>query len=246
MDRLLYISMTGARQNMLAQGINANNLANVSTPGFKADFLAMRAIPVFGEGHPSRAFALTEKPGTDFSSGVFVSTGRDLDVAVQGNGWIAVQKADGSEAYTRAGALKVTNGGVLTTASGQPVMGESGPISIPPFSKMDIGSDGTISIVPAGAEPNAIEVSNRIKLVNPDNSLLKKSGSNLYEAKNGETFDVDDAVRLETGVIESSNVSAVTELVDMIDLSRQFEMQVKMMREAEKINESAAQMLRIS
>ena len=146
MDKSLYISMTGASQNAMAQRAHANNLANLTTTGFRRDFEQARSMPVFGDGYATRAYAMTERPGTDMSAGVMQETGRELDVAVQGEGWIAVQAADGTEAYTRAGSLNIDAFGVLRTSSGLPVLGNGGPIAIPPAQKVEIGSDGTISI----------------------------------------------------------------------------------------------------
>ena len=155
MDKMLYVAMTGAKQNVLAQGINSNNLANISTTGFKADLDAARSMPLFGAGHPTRVYAMTEKSGIDFTPGVIQSTGRTLDVAVENEGFIAVQGSDGNEAYTRAGNLKITPAGLLQTGSGFNVLGEGGVITVPPHSKLELSQDGTITIVPVGATPDS-------------------------------------------------------------------------------------------
>ncbi|WP_156494879.1 flagellar basal body rod protein FlgF, partial [Oleiphilus sp. HI0128] len=150
MDKALYIAMSGAKQNMLAQRAHANNLANINTTAFKEDFAQARAMPVFGEHHPSRAYALTERPGTNFEAGPLNQTGNPLDVAVKGDGWIAVQAADGSEAYTRAGDLQVDVNGQLRAGIGLPVLGNGGPIVLPPSATVEIGADGTVSVLPLG------------------------------------------------------------------------------------------------
>lgn len=246
MDRMLYIAMSGARENMLAQGINANNLANLSTTGFRADLAAARSMPVYGgNGFPTRAYSMTEKPGIDFSQGSMNTTGRDLDVAINGRGFIAVQNAEGKEAYTREGDLKLTSAGVLETATGHVVLGQGGPITIPEASKVDIGRDGTISIVPPGDNP-AATVIDRIKLVNPDEKQLKRDTQGLFVLKDGTAAGVDNDVTLISGTIETSNVNAAAALVNMIELERQYEMQVKMMKNAEENDAQASQMMRLA
>ena len=247
MDRMLYIAMTGAKQSMLAQAINTNNLANASTTGFRADLAAMRSMPVFGPGHPSRVYAIAERPGIDFSFGTISVTGRDLDVAVNGEGWIAVQGQDGSEAYTRAGNLRIASGGVLQTATGVVVLGNNGTIAIPPADKVEIAVDGTISIRPVGQSPSTLAVVDRIKLVNPQVSELTKGADGLFRLKEaaGVAAEADGSVRLTAGALESSNVNAVEAMINMIALSRQFEMQIRSMRTAEDNDAASAQIMRM-
>lgn len=251
MDRMLYVAMSGAKQIMLAQAVNNNNLANVSTAGFRADLDAFRSMPVFGPGYPSRVYAMTERPGTDMSGGALTTTGRELDVAVNGQGWITVQAPDGSEAYTRAGDLRVSVNGQLETGAGHPVMGNGGPIAVPPFEKIEIGADGTISVLPIGQAPNALAVVDRIKLVNPLSRDMEKGVDGLMRVKgsiNGQGGDApaDATVSLAGGVLESSNVNAVEAMVKMIELSRHYETQIKMMRVAQENDVAATQMMRIS
>lgn len=247
MDRMLYVAMSGAKQIMLAQAVNNNNLANVSTAGFRADLDAFRSMPVFGPGYPSRVYAMTERPGTDMSSGALTTTGRELDVAVNGPGWITVQAPDGSEAYTRAGDLRVSVNGQLETGAGHPVMGNGGPIAVPPFEKIEIGADGTISILPVGQAPNALAVVDRIKLVNPLQRDMEKGVDGLMRVKNSRGDVAPDAtVSLAGGVLESSNVNAVEAMVKMIELSRHYETQIKMMRVAQDNDMAATQMMRMS
>ncbi|RDE22390.1 flagellar basal body rod protein FlgF [Motiliproteus coralliicola] len=243
MDKLLFLSMTGANQTMLAQTAHANNLANVNTTGFKADLAQARAMPVIGEGYRSRVYAMTERPATNLSEGVNEHTGRELDVAVQTPGWIAVRGRDGSEAYTRAGALHVDAAGRLLDGRGLPVLGEGGEIVLPPSSKVEVGEDGTITVRATGDQPNALAVVDRIKLVNPDPQALTKGEDGLMRLKAGGQAGLDPEVRVASGFLETSNVNAVHELTSIIDLSRRFEMNVKMMRDAEENAEAAARIL---
>lgn len=246
MDRMLYIAMNGAKQNMLAQSANTNNLANVSTPGFRADFASFRSMPVFGDGHPTRVYAMAERPGVDLNQGGLNTTGNPLDVAVDGDGFIAVQAADGSEAYTRAGNLRLTAAGVLLSGSGEPVMGNGGPISLPPASKIEISTQGTVSIIPLGQNDTAMQEVDRIKLVNPLAADIFKGNDGLMRLKDGETSPADANVSVVSGAYEMSNVNISEALVNMIDLARQFELHVKMMRTADKQAEQSSQLMRLS
>lgn len=245
MDKLLYVAMTGAKNNMQALSITANNLANANTTGFKADLAQARSMQAFGEGMPSRVFSMTERASQNFDSGAIMTTGRDLDIAVAGDGWIAVQTEDGSEAYTRQGELRVTQQGTLETSNGDLVMGDNGPIVMTlPVSNIKISSDGTIMIQPEGAPITVQEEAGRIKLVNPDVRLMEKSHDGLFRRKDGEVEAANVGVSLVDGALEASNVNPVNEMTDMISLQRQFEMQLKMMKTAEEIDESASGLLR--
>ncbi|MET1255022.1 flagellar basal-body rod protein FlgF [Aliikangiella maris] len=234
MDNMLYISMTGARETSLAQANTAHNLANAKTSGFKADLAQFRSMPVYGEGLPTRAFAMSERPGHNFEQGAMLTTGRNLDIAIRGEGWFVTQNAEGQELLTRRGDLNITANGELVNAVGQPILGEGGPIALPPFEKIDIAKDGTITILPLGAEANALAVIDRIRLVNPDPATLEKNKQGLFYSLDDEPFANDAAVTLENGMLESSNVSVVEELTNMITLSRQFEVQVKLMSSVEE------------
>jgi len=246
MDKSLYISMTGASQNALAQRSHANNLANLTTTGFRKDFEQARSMPVFGDGFATRAYAMTERPGTDYSAGSMQETGRELDVAVQGEGWIAVQAPDGTEAYTRAGNLKIDAFGILRTSGGLPVLGNGGPIAIPPAEKIEVGSDGTISIRALGEAPTVMAEVDRIKLVNPDPASLRKAEDGLMRADGGLEQRADGAVQVATGFLEGSNVNAVEEMTSMLTLARQFELHIKMMRTADENAQASDRVLQIS
>lgn len=246
MDRSLYTAMSGARQTMLAQAVHANNLANASTTGFRADTAQTRAMPLFGEVYASRVFAMTEKSGSDFSEGAMDVTGRELDFAIQGEGFIAVQGADGKEAYTRAGDLKITPNGLLQTGAGFSVMGNAGPIAIPPAEKIEIGSDGTISVRAVGQGPESLSEVNRIKLVNPDIKNIDKGLDGLFHTKDGIPPKIDSSISIASGYLEGSNVNVVDSLTEILNLSRRFEMQVRMMKDAEENDQAAARILQQS
>ena len=245
MDRMIYLAMTGARETMLAQAGVSHNLANASTTGFKASLQHAQALDVEGPGLPARTYAMGLDRLADLSPGALQSTGRDLDVAVDGPGWIAVQGPDGLEAYTRAGDLRVDALGRLTTGAGHPVMGEGGPIALPPFEKVEIGADGTVTLQPLGQPANALAVVERIRLVNPDPAGMQRGEDGLMRLEDGMPAPADAAVRLRTGMLEASNVNTVAALVDMIQLSRQFELQVKMMSAAEDADRASAELLRM-
>ncbi len=248
MDKALYISMTGAKHNMLAQVNRSNNLANLNTTGFKAELSQARAMPVYyGDGQPTRAYALTENSATNFESGPMVATGNDLDIAIEGEGFIAVQARDGQEAFTRAGNMHVDALGMLRTGSGLPVMGNGGPIAIPPAEKIEIAADGRISIIPIGAGAEEAAVVERIRLVNPGVDQVKKGEDGLFRALNQEEeVPADAGVRVVSRFLEGSNVNAVEELVGMMSLSRQYEMQVKLMQTVKENSESSARLLQMS
>lgn len=203
-------------------------------------------MPLFGETFPARVFAMSERPGTDFRPGPLQETGRDLDVAVGGKGWIAVQAADGSEAYVRTASLNIDALGVLRTGNGLPVMGNAGPIAVPPEQKVEIGQDGTISIRALGEDPNVLAEVDRIKLVNPDPKTMEKGTDGLIRVKGQPEVAADATVQVTSGFLEASNVNAVEEMTAMLSLSRQFELSVKMMRTAEDNSSAMARVLQIS
>ncbi|TVR60631.1 MAG: flagellar basal-body rod protein FlgF [Candidatus Competibacteraceae bacterium] len=247
MDRMLYVAMTGARQTLLAQAAINHNLANANTIGFRQDIADFRSMPVFSEnGLPSRAYAMAERAGVDLNYGKLMTTGRDLDIAVQGEGWIAIQAPDGDEAYTRAGDLQRETNGMLVTATGHPVLGDGGPVFIPPAEKILIGEDGTISIRPIGEEPvNLLEV-DRIRLVKPtEDNPLYKDEAGFMRTVTGEPAPPDAAVRILSGALEGSNVNPAAALVQMIESSRRFEMQIKMMSAAQDNDRATNQLLKL-
>ncbi|MFT5482476.1 MAG: flagellar basal-body rod protein FlgF [Halieaceae bacterium] len=246
MDAFVHIAASGARETMLAQAANTHNLANASTPGFRGDLVLARSVYFTGQELDSRAVTGMQNQGVDFSAGAITTTGRKLDVAVNGQGWIAIVAPDGTEAYSRRGDLRVDEFGLLLDGAGKQIAGNNGPIALPPFSELAVGADGTISIVPLGEDPNTLAVIDRIKLVNPDTALLGKDDTGLLKMKNGEDVASDAAVRLVSGSLEASNVNSVDAMVRMIELARQFETHVKMMKTAEKIDNSSSELMKIN
>ncbi len=246
MDKLIYVAMTGAKQAMEQQATTANNLANVNTTGFRAQLDQFRAVPVLGDGLPTRAFVVDSTVGSDLSAGSIQTTGRDLDVAIQGPGWMAVQAADGSEAYTRNGSLQLNENGVLLTSTGLEVQGDGGSITIPPGAQLGIAKDGTVSIVPDGTKNGSVTVVGRIKLVNPPDTDIVRGDDGLFRLKDGAGAEADPNVNLVQGALESSNVNAVNEMVNMITEARQYDLHMKMLQNAEGNASKAGQLLTLN
>lgn len=242
MDHSIYVAMTGASQMMRAQDAVSHNLANASTTGFKSELTSFTSVPVLGDGQKTRINTVAYGLGNDMTQGSLQSTGRTLDVAVRGPGFIAVQAPDGSEGYTRAGDLQLTADGTLTDAKGNPVIGGGGPITLANATKLQIGEDGTISAVPQGQGPETVSTLDRIKLVSGDTAMVQGSDGLMHPA-DGNTAQADDTVRLATGTLEGSNVNASAELVKMISLSRQYEMAVKSIKTAEDNADSSIKLL---
>ena len=243
MDRGLYVAMTGAKQIMQAQAVNNHNIANSSTTGFRADGVAFTSEPIYGPGYATRVNAVAGDAGTDFSSGVMMSTSRPLDIAVNGKGFIAVRGADGKEAYTRAGDLQVTASGAVVTSTGFPVLSESGPLTVPPSTQVTIGTDGTVSVVPLGLSAAAQSQVDRIKLVNPSTKDLQKGSDGLLRLKSGGKAKADETVTIVSGELESSNVNAAQSLVNMIELQRLYELQIKSISSTDQNEQSAQRMM---
>ena len=243
MDRLIYTAMTGASHTLNQQAAVAQNLSNVNTPGYRAMVSAFRAVPLTGEGLPTRTFVVDSTAGTDFGSGVLQQTGRSLDAAILGQGWIAVQLPDGGEAYTRNGSLQIAANGVLQTRNGLNVAGDGSIITIPPDTDITIAKDGTISTVPSGTQPGSVVVAGRIKLVNPPENLMVRGDDGLFRTRDGSAVDVDANVVLVAGSLESSNVNAVEEMVNMIAVARQYDLQMKMLQNADSNSRHASKLL---
>ena len=245
MDRMIYTAMTGAKHILEQQATTAHNLANATSTGFKAQVDSFRAVPIIGQGLPTRAFVVDATVGADFNPGPIQATSRDLDVAIQGKGWLAVQRADGSEGYTRNGSLKVSEHGLLQTASGLTVMGDGGPISIPPDVIISIAKDGTVSSVTNGTLPGPSSAIGRLTLVNPPEADLVRSSDGLFVTKSG-TAEVDAEVNVISGALEGSNVNVVDAMVTMISLARQFETQMKLVQNDENNANKAGQLMSMS
>lgn len=243
MDNVLYLSMSAARELMQAQAVHSNNLANASTDGFKADFAQARAMQVYGDGYAGRVYAATESPATNMSSGSLDQTGRNLDVAVEGNGWLAVLRQDGTEAFTRDGSLHVDGAGMLRTSRGDLVMGDGGPVALPPFETVLVGVDGTVTVQPVGQEPNNLVQIDRLKLVAPENGALVKGPDGLFTRADGQPQPPDANVRVVSGMLENSNVNVVNEMTEILAIAREFEIQLRMMQTVEQNDEAASELL---
>jgi flagellar basal-body rod protein FlgF len=242
MDRMIYLSMSGAKAMMQRQDTLANNLANVSTPGFRAELQAFRAVPVQGSGASTRVYALETTPGYNPAPGVITNTGRKLDVAVKGDSWLSVQALDGTEAYTRGGSFEVNADGNLVTRSGLPVLGDGGTLQVPPDSEVSIGADGTVSAL--NTLTGKINTVGKLKLVTPQ-VTLERGTDGLFRSPDGD-LGADDDARVQDGALEGSNVSAVETMVSMIAAARQFEAQMKMLQTAEGDEKAASQLLSMS
>ncbi|HTT10220.1 MAG TPA: flagellar basal-body rod protein FlgF [Burkholderiaceae bacterium] len=241
MDRVIYTAMSGAKNLLYRQDTLASNLANASTTGFRAQTVALRAVPARGAEAGTRVFTVETTLGNDFTPGPMQNTGRELDVAVQGAGWLVVQANDGSEAYTRAGNLQVSPDGVLQTPSGLPVMGEGGEITVPIDGQITIGADGTISAkLPNQAQTNQV---GRLKLVNPPAGDLTKGTDGLFRTSDGSDAEADPNVRVASGQLEGSNVNVVDAMIGMISAARQFEMQLKLLDSAQQNEQKAGSLI---
>jgi len=250
MDRLIYTAMTGAAQALEQQSTVANNLANASTTGFRAQLSTFRQVPMTfadgSSGDSTRTFVLSSTPGADFAPGPIQQTGNPLDVAIQGKGWLAVQAPDGTEAYTRAGNLHVDANGQIVNANNLPVLGNSGPMSVPTGADVTIGSDGTVTALTPGDPPTSIATIDQLKLVNPDPATLTRSDDGLFRTADGQPAEADPTVVVAPASLEGSNVNAVSAMVDMITNARQFQMQTKLLSTADQNDQSANKLLDFS
>lgn len=235
-DKALYVAMTGASATLKAQASVAHNLANADTVGFQATMSGTVAAPVAGEGLGSRVAAAHRTLGVSAAPGAILNTGNATDVALHEGHWLAVQTLDGGVAYTRAGDLKITANGLLTTASGLQVLDQSGaPVAIPPHETLHIGNDGTISVVPLGQPPSTITEAGRLQVVAAQSAQLVRGGDGLMRAAPG-TPPLPPAAGavLTAGALEGSNVDGTAMLVSMIQLARQFEMQVRVLQSGDE------------
>ena len=242
---MLYTSMTGATEMVHAQTITANNLANTSTNGFKKDLAVMMHRPVRHD-QDTRHYAVVTNKVQDFEPGHLIETHRELDIAIHGEGWIAVNGQDGTTGYTRAGALTVGADGLLRNRSGEVVLGNEGAVSIPPDSRVEIASDGTVNVFGTGEFEGDVAQIDRIMLVNPEMSKMEKGVDGLFRMRDGADAEPAAEVRLMSGVLEGSNVSAIEAMTEMIQISRQYEMQVKMMKTADELASRSSSILRVS
>lgn len=246
MDRALYVGMTGAIATLQAQTANSHNLANAATVGFRAELAAAQSVNVDGAGFQTRVNSQLADNGWDSSQGSIMQTGESLDIAMKGNNWLAVQTPDGSEAYTRAGDLRLDPNGQLRTASGLAVLGDGGPISLPISTSVSIGNDGTITAVPQGQSAAAQVVVGRLKVVSGAQDQLQRGADGLMRAKTGVTLNPAAGDVLASGALESSNVNLATSMVNMINLARQFELQSKVMKATEDNAQAATSLVSLN
>jgi flagellar basal-body rod protein FlgF len=246
MDKFLYLAMNGASQSMLAQTTNANNLANASTIGFKATLNNFQPTPVYGNGQADRVYSTDQGAGADFSQGPLMSTGRNLDVTINGEGWFVVQSTDGSETYSRRGDFHLDSNGILQNGSNQIVLGDGGPITIPEFESLVIGRDGTISIRGAGQSASTLIAIDRIKLVNPDANQLYRGEDGLFRKRDGLPAELDASISLTSGALEASNVNTVSSMVRMMEYARHYETQIKLMNLASENDRASAQLMKMN
>lgn len=247
MDRLIYTAMSGASQTLNRQAAVAHNLANANSTGYRAEEHRLRAVQVQSNaqqrGLATRVFAVDASTHTDLTPGPMIFTGRPLDMAVQGAGWIALQLPDGSEAYTRNGSFAINSNGIVQTRSGIPVQGDGGPLAIPPDVKISVGVDGTLSALPESGAQNTVSVIGRVKLVDPPAADLVRGEDGLFRLRDGSAAPTDERVKVAAGSLEGSNVNPAEQMVAMISLARQFEMQMKMLSTADANDRAATQIL---
>lgn len=244
MDRMLYVAMAAARQTQRVQALATNNLVNASSDGFRGDLQSAMSLSVSGPGYASRSFSALRPGGVDLTPGPIMTTGNPLDVAIEGPGLFAVEARNGEEAYTRAGAFEVDPAGILRTGDGNIVLGDGGPLALPPFEQVVIGDDGTISVRPRGAGGAQLAQIGRLRLVNPDPAQVIKRDDGLLALSSGQAAVSAAEVRVVSGALEGSNVNAVGAMVRQMDLARQFEAQMKLMNAARTLDESSDRLLR--
>lgn len=245
MDRLVYTAYSGLKGRMAAQAAIANNMANASTIGFRADKFNFEQLALKGAGFDSRALTSEEVVDADRKGGAVISTGRDLDVAIDGDAWLAVQAADGEEAYTRRGDLTIAPSGVLQTGDGFPVIGNGGPITIPPAAKVTIGPDGSVLVVPPGGDLDKPQAVDRLKLADPKGSETVKGMDNLLRVKGGGALPANLDATVNAGSLEQSNVNITETLIQMIENQRSYEIQAKMLSTAKDMDDGGASLMRM-
>ena len=245
MDRLVNTALTAMRGAMARQTAISNNLANTNTVGFRAEIANATARWINGETYNVRAQQAEQVVGADMGQGAVTQTGNPLDVAMDGDALLAVQATDGSEAYTRRGDLKLSDSGLLVTGDGNPVIGDGGPITLPDYDSLSIAKDGGIWIVPSGGDPALPQRVDGLKLVSPKGSAIAKGTDDLFRETNGGALPQDPFASVVGGSLEGSNVNATQALVQMIEASRAWETQVKMIDTAKQIDDGGASLMRL-
>ena len=245
MDRIVHTSLSAMRAAMARQAATANNLANASTTGFRADMSATQAVFLENGGEVFGARASEQVLSADMSAGTITSTGRDLDIAMSGDALLAVQAQNGDEAYTRRGDLQVSDSGLVTTGDGRPVLAEGGPLTLPPADSVRIDADGKVWIVPVGGDPANPTQIDRLKLVSPTGSNVVKGLDGLFRVRGGGALPSDPEARVTAGSLEGSNVNVTQAMIDMIEASRAWDTQVNLLTSARDIDTSAADLMRL-
>lgn len=244
MDHMIYTAATGAARTLEQQAIISNNMANVSTNGFREQLAVYRSVPVVGATElPTRVSTVTATSTSNFQQGVMAETGHALDLAITGDGWFSVLTPQG-EAYTRGGELAINSDNILVTQAGYPVLSDDGgPVEVPERGSVTFAGDGTITALGAGDNPADIQVMGLLKLVNPPVGNLIRGDDGLYRLAQGQAAPADPAVRMISGFVEKSNVSAAEAMVGMITNARRFEMQMKVIQDASSNAERANSIL---
>ncbi|MFC3783498.1 flagellar basal-body rod protein FlgF [Sphingopyxis italica] len=245
MDRLIYTSLTAMRGSMSRQTAIANNLANAQTPGFRADIANAQSLWLDGSGLDARAMASEEVLGADMRAGTVTQTGRDLDIAMQGDALLVVQATNGEEAYTRRGDLQISPSGLLTTGDGHPVQGGQGPVTIPPADAISIDQEGRVWVVPQGGDPENPQEVDRLRLATPTGSEIAKGLDGLFRVKGEGILPDDPEARLLTRSLEGSNVTATSALVEMIEASRSWDTQLKMISDVRDMDSATANLMQL-
>lgn len=245
MDRAAYIAMNAASEALRAQSITAHNIANVGTSGFKALLTHTEAVNVEGRGWHSRVNGVLKPETWNAQGGALQNTGRDLDIALADDRWLAVQTEDGGVAYTRNGALQMTANGQVLDGEGRPVLSDNGPLALPPHSELMIAADGTVSLTPQGSEASVRAQVGRLSVIDAAPNELKRRADGLFEpVAEVEVRPAVGAVMV-SGMLEASNVNAAEQLVALIEHSRRFELATKAMKTADTHGEVAQSLMRI-
>lgn len=245
MDRLIYTALSGMRANLEQQSITAHNIANASTPGFRRDISTRESLALSATNFASRIQAATQSIGIDNAPGEADATGRNLDINLGQDSYLAVQAGNGEEAYTRRGDLRAGVTGLLETGDGHPVIGTNGPISIPTAAQVEVGSDGTITVQPKGAATSERITVGQLKLVSAPPESLRKGADNLLRSTEAPVLSQDRSARVSSGMLEGSNVNMASEMIDLLEEARRYEIQVNLLTTAKDMDQSSAALLQI-
>lgn len=245
MDRLVYTAVSGMNASMMRERMTASNMANAQTIGFKAEVMQAQAVTLDGPQLDVRALNRSEVKGANMKEGAIIATGRPLDVAMTGNTMLAVQSVDGQEAYTRRGDLSVSNTGVVENGEGLPVLGETGPLMVPPGSTVSISQDGSVMVRDPSVPEQEPQKIDRLKLVSTAGSQLEKDLAGVFRVPGGGVLPVDDNAKVIPESVEQSNVNSSEVLVDMIESQRLFDLRTKLVSTAKELDEGSSKLMRL-